>query len=279
LAEVFGYPAEDNAPEAVNGRKDHLCPFDNHGNPKCTKVSVSDPLGVCSLFDTDGEPVVICPIRLQQDWMIARDAAAFFFPPDTRWERFREVTLKDGTGQPAGDVDHVLVSYDERGAILDFGSVEVQAVYISGNIRNPFRAYMNRPRGSGPPDWNGPEYPRPDYLSSSRKRLVPQLLFKGSIFKAWGKKQAVILNRGFFGTLPDLPKVSPGKADMIWLIYDLVRNPKARRFELQLHQRVYTEFAPALDGIGKPVVPPPTEFRTSLQAKLNEVLARKTSKS
>ena len=29
----------------------------------------------------------------------------------------------------------------------------------------------------------------PDYLSSSRKRLVPQLIYKGSILKAWGKNR------------------------------------------------------------------------------------------
>jgi len=38
-----------------------------------------------------------------------------------------------------------------------------------------------------------PNYPRPDYLSSSRKRLAPQLIFKGGIINAWGKKTAVAL--------------------------------------------------------------------------------------
>jgi len=34
-------------------------------------------------------------------------------------------------------------------------------------------------------------YPGPDYLSSSRKRLARELIYKGGIFQAWGKKMAV----------------------------------------------------------------------------------------
>jgi DNA adenine methylase len=35
----------------------------------------------------------------------------------------------------------VLVAYNEQGNILDFGALEVQAVYISGNIRKAFDFY------------------------------------------------------------------------------------------------------------------------------------------
>src|SRR3990167_2156345 len=66
-----------------------------------------------------------------------------------------------------------------------------------------------------------PNYPRPDYLSSSRKRLAPQLLFKGGILHSWKKKIAVALNKSFFATLPKLKQVSKSDADIAWLIYDL----------------------------------------------------------
>jgi hypothetical protein len=66
-----------------------------------------------------------------------------------------------------------------------------------------------------------PNYPRPDYLSSSRKRLAPQLLFKGGILHGWKKKIAVALNKNFFDTLPEMRRVSRSKADIAWLIYDL----------------------------------------------------------
>lgn len=58
----------------------------------------------------------------------------------------------------------VLVAYDERGKIYDFGSLEIQAVYISGNVREPFVHYMSDCRGNANMDWSGkPNYPRPDF--------------------------------------------------------------------------------------------------------------------
>ncbi len=226
-------------------------------------------MGVCSIYDA-GVPVVICPIRFQEGWRIASDAARFFFPPGTRWERLPEVRLRDGTGQPAGDIDLILAAHDESGLLTAFGSVEVQAVYISGNIRDPFTAYMSRKTKAGFV-WTGKNFPRPDYLSSSRKRLVPQLLYKGAILKAWGVKQAVVLNRGFYDTLPSLPTVPEARADMVWLIYDLVPDQGDGRFHLQPVKTVYTEFEAALDGIGNPPIPTPTEFRGVLQGKLDTV--------
>ena len=63
-------------------------------------------------------------------------------------------------------------------------------------------------------EWSGPNYPRADYLSSSRKRLAPQLLYKGGIFKQWHKKQAVALHKAFYATLPELPAIAPQEADI-----------------------------------------------------------------
>lgn len=67
-----------------------------------------------------------------------------------------------------------------------------------------------------------PNYPRPDYLSSSRKRLAPQLIFKAGILNAWQKKTAVALNKGFFATLPKLREVEKSQADIAWFVYDIM---------------------------------------------------------
>jgi hypothetical protein len=64
-------------------------------------------------------------------------------------------------------------------------------------------------------------YPAPDYLSSSRKRLVPQLLYKGNILRDWGKKQVIIAQKSFFETLPVLPQVEQSQAEIAWSLYDL----------------------------------------------------------
>jgi hypothetical protein len=272
LAEVFGFPTDNHTERAIRYRKNRLCPYNNRV-ANCTKDKANDPLGVCSIFETDTRLAITCPVRFRQDWLITDDAAAFFFPPGISWTTLTEVRLNDRNGKSAGNIDLVLVAYDERGRIIDFGSLEIQAVYISGNIRRPFEVYMENPTESDKMDWHGkPNYPRPDYLSSSRKRLVPQLMYKGGILNSWGKKQAVALHRGFYETLPRLQEVPPKRADLIWLIYDLVLEPPQHQYLLQLQQAIYTVFGPVLAQIATPDPGPIEEFLDLLQAKLDEKL-------
>jgi hypothetical protein len=81
---------------------------------------------------------------------------------------------------------------------------------------------MTDPTDNSSMNWSSqPNYPRPDYLSSSHKRLVPQLLFKGGILHSWKKKTVVALSKDFFETLPSLKEISKDEADIAWLIYDL----------------------------------------------------------
>ncbi len=192
LAEVFGFPVDNLSSEATRYRENKLCPFNNKV-PNCTKDKANNPLGVCSIFD--GEKLAItCPVRFRQDWIIVEDAASFFFPVNANWTTLTEVRLRDRQGKSAGNIDVVLVQYDNDGRVLDFGALEIQAVYISGNVRRPFEAYMENPEVGADMDWSKEtNYPRPDYLSSSRKRLAPQLLYKGGILSAWNKKIGVAL--------------------------------------------------------------------------------------
>lgn len=271
LAEVFGYPPANPSPEAVRHRSKRLCPFNNKV-PNCTKDKANDPLGVCSIHD--GEAIAItCPIRFRQNWLIADQAATFFFPPDAKWTSLVEVRLNDKHGKSAGNIDIVLVSYDERGRIKDFGSVEVQAVYISGNVRAPFEFFMQQPTERYDMDWRGkPGYPRPDYLSSSRKRLAPQLLFKGGILHSWRKKQAVVLHRGFFNTLPQLAEVDVKDAEIAWMIYDLTHDATRNVYEMQPARTVYTHYESAMLKLTTAEAGPVENFIQQLQSKLDEKL-------
>jgi hypothetical protein len=80
LAEVFGFPADNLSPEAERYRRNRLYPFNNR-SPNCTKSSVENPLGVCSIFGPADEVVITCPARFRQEWIIATDAAEFSFSP------------------------------------------------------------------------------------------------------------------------------------------------------------------------------------------------------
>lgn len=270
LAEVFGFPADNFSRAAARHRREKLCPFGNKV-PRCNKDKANDPLGVCSIFDGD-RLAIVCPVRLRQDWLIVEDAAAFFFPAAADWTSLPEVRLRDRQGKAAGNIDIVLVQYDSGGRITDFGALEVQSVYITGNIRRPFEFYMGNPRQRAGMDWTGERhYPRPDYLSSSRKRLIPQILAKGQILRAWGKKIGVALDKSLFDTLPSLPEVEPAQADIAWFIYDLALDAGKNTYSLVRHRTVYTTFT-ALEQITRPAAGNLDDFVASLQAKLDEKL-------
>lgn len=273
LAEVFGHLTTDHTEKADRYRSHRLCPFNNKV-PNCTKDKAKDPLGVCSIYH-ESRPVLTCPIRFREEWLITDDAASFFFQKNANWSSLTEVRLSDSQGKSAGNIDVVLVAYDDKGKVYDFGALEVQAVYISGNVREPFVCFMKDPKGRASMDWSKePNYPRPDYLSSSRKRLAPQLLFKGGILHSWQKKIAVALNKSFFATLPKLKKVSKSKADIAWLIYDLElikeKDHEAGRYSLKKVDEVFTEFEPALLSITTASPGKVDDFIKLLQEKLDE---------
>ena len=271
LAEVFGYPVNNQSAKAVLARKNQLCPY-NNSVPNCTKDKAKNPLGVCSVFHA-GAPAITCPVRFRDDWLITADAASFFFEDGISWSSLTEVRLTDGYGKSAGNIDVVLVAYDANERIIDFGALEVQAVYISGNVREPFEYFMAAPAKRQDMDWKAqPNYPRPDYLSSSRKRLAPQLMFKGGIMNEWGKKSAVALSKAFFDTLPVFERVPKKDAAVAWFIYDLVLNEASNKYELTKVDEVFTQFDEALLKITTTKAGPLGQFIDQLQNKLDERL-------
>jgi hypothetical protein len=270
LVEIFGYPISNTTKKAEQCRSNKICPYNNQV-PNCTKDKRKDPLGVCSFLDGDNV-AIICPVRFRQNWQIVIDAADFFFPQNANWTSLHEVPLKERGETRAGNVDFVLVAYDDKGKIADFGSLEVQSVYISGNIRESFEYYMNnRSLGNDlnwDEFWRDHKKPHSDYLSSSRKRLVPQMIYKGRIFKSWGKKQVVALHKKFFETLPPLPVVDRTEADIAWMLYSLDFNESLKEYQLVLEQTVYTLFEPALERIVTPQPDSMESFIKVLQTKL-----------
>jgi hypothetical protein len=272
LAEVFGFPTSASGAAAKRHRSKRLCPFNNKV-PNCTKDKAQDPLGVCSVAH-GADIAITCPVRFRQDWLVADHAADFFFPPGTHWTTLTEVRLKDAEGGSAGNIDIVLCAYNEQGRVYDFGALEVQAVYISGNVRNPFAHFMSSPGTHAEMDWtHEANYPRPDFLSSSRKRLAPQLLFKGGILHTWQKKSAIAIDEAFFRTLPELPAVPREESDFALLVYNLLPPSEANgQYQLSLSRTVYTSFIQALSAITTPRIGRVEDFIRDLQAKVDEKL-------
>ena len=199
---------------------------------------------------------------------IVADAAQFFFPENTRHVALTEVRLNDAHGKSAGNIDIVLVALDEQNQIVDFGALEVQAVYISGNVSKAFKEYMRDPAANYNMVWPSKNYPTPDYLSSSRKRLAPQLIYKGGILHQWRKKMAVAVHRAFFDQLPTLKEVHQAEAEIAWFVYDLIYDAVQERYKLQHSETKYTKFRDALDTIANPEPGDVNDFLNYLGARV-----------
>ena len=131
LAEVFGFPTDNLTEEADRHRRDRLCPFGN-AVPNCTKTSLENPLGVCSVHGAGGETVITCMVRFQQSWRIASDAAGFFFPPGAAWTSQTEARSKENRGSKSV----VLLSYDALGRVIDCGILEIEMASVPDKTRS-----------------------------------------------------------------------------------------------------------------------------------------------
>ncbi|MGA2504301.1 MAG: NotI family restriction endonuclease [Anaerolineales bacterium] len=274
LCEVFGHPINNFSPESISAREDSLCPFNNK-IPRCTKDKSANPLGVCSTFE-NGDPIIICPIRFRENWRIINDVSAFLLPGVEDYKFLTEVTMKDRDGEEVGSVDGVLVNYS-GGEVIDFGVLEIQAVYISGNIRNPFAYYMENPTRAATELWNGDNPPRPDWLSSV-KRLVRQITVKGVVLQDWGKKMAIAVQRQFYSNhllmLQGINTVSPEEADLCWYLYDLVANSENNGYNLVLLEQVCMKFDDALERFSSTKSGDIRDFTAILRDKVQRELRR-----
>ena len=240
LIEVFGYSVTDMSPVAMRHRANSLCPFHNSSGLRCTKDSKTDPLGVCTVSHKDA-PAITCPVRFRQDMLIVEDAARFFFPPKTRFLPLTEVRLKDKNGKSAGNIDMVLVALDDNDRVVDFGALEVQAVYISGNVKKPFKQYMSDPAAHADMDWLAEGGLKPDCLSSW-KHLAQQIKIKGHILNRWGKKMTVAIDRHLFEKLPPLLEVKPARANFALMVYEIVSDRNLNQYALSPYRTIYSKF-------------------------------------
>ncbi len=113
---------------AERHRQNRLCPFNNRV-ANCTKDKANDPLGVCSIIE-QGAAVITCPVRFRQDWIIATDAANFFFQ-ESKWTTLTEVKLKDRQGKSAGNIDVVVFCDVQPKCDCDAGSE--QGIYCENS--------------------------------------------------------------------------------------------------------------------------------------------------
>ncbi|MBU6393328.1 MAG: hypothetical protein KGQ75_02020 [Sphingomonadales bacterium] len=263
ISEIFGFGVDDHSEVAWTSRDERACPF--RSGP-CTKSSKTDPIGICSVSD-GREAASLCPVRFLEDGHIFRDAARIAFGPSSSFAVFPEIRIlqlpnpkKAGSFKKIGKVDFVLgkiVGAD----VADFCAVEVQAAYFSGKETRSLLNYYLKNRSFGSLD----TFRRPDFRSSAQKRLIPQLQLKVPVFRRWGKKFFVVVDKQFFVSLPEFRTTSAANSEVTWLVYPLSLAEKSYR--MNAVEAVFTEWEDVQASLREGRAPDPHEIISELQLK------------
>ena len=220
ILELFGYAPSDKSKAATDARAEQTCP--SIGGP-CSKQigSASNRIrsGVCTLADKNGEPVIICPMRLYADkYALLSTVAKLAF-------RVGKVELVDGRkianhtvrkntnlvavfgkgwggeirvpgrpllGRKSGNffVDWVLALLDSKKRLVEFAALEVQTMDTIGSYRAEREAILNSVEYVGKsagPNWE-----------NVNKRILPQLIYKGNLLE-----RESLCQSGLFFACPD----------------------------------------------------------------------------
>ena len=220
ILELFGYAPEDNSKAAVDARTQQTCP--SIGGP-CSKQigSASNRIrsGVCTLADKNGEPVIICPVRLYADeYSLLSTVAKLAFRVSAvemvDGRRIANHTVRRNTnlvavfgkgwggeirvpGRPLRGrksssffVDWVLARLDSKKKLVEFAALEVQTMDTIGSYRAEREAilkgmeYVGKSAG---PNWE-----------NVNKRILPQLIYKGNLLE-----RESLCQSGLFFACPD----------------------------------------------------------------------------
>ena len=264
------------AESALGSREVSPCPF-QIGNPPCSKKH-----GVCSIVQYTrgqagrigrkaGEPVIVCPNRFDQGQLLVHWLAEIvgFTLDEVRVAREVPFLRSTATGKPAGKIDLVVVQ--EMGNKLEWYGLEIQAVYFSGpGMAEEFGVLIQDTHHT-------PPFPasvrRPDWRSSSAKRLMPQLETKVPTLRRWGSKVAVAVDQPFFASIggkSEQYSQTLTDGDIIWMVPQLVEDDEGRYILSRGHWEVLTLEASnsklrASETIGL------DEFEQTLRRKLTSI--------
>ena len=169
------------------------------------------------------------------------------------------------TGKDVGKIDNIIVNGDSTP--MQWAALEIQAVYLSGCNQEAALQHI-----AAHPEENYPitnEMGRPDYRSSSVKRLMPQLQIKVPMVSRWGKRMTVVVDEGFFDSLghmnfePDL-----SRADIAWFVvgYDEIDNG----ITLSRREVKYTTLVESVAGLTSGRAISLEEFEEKIRTKMRK---------
>ena len=132
IAELYGIETSNTETDWRATAQTQNCPYLNR---KCLKNRKSQPeltIGTCTLYSGEGKkPVIICPFRLTERYLIFQDA----LPLLTLHELGNEYRIIPEITLPGGNVDYCVVSANQRtGKVIDFVGVEIQTLDTTGTV-------------------------------------------------------------------------------------------------------------------------------------------------
>jgi hypothetical protein len=177
-SEIFGFPIDDESPEAQSTRQGYWCPF---RNKKCDKKSrlISYPFGVCSVQWSD-QVIALCPRRFLQDNTVFKDVADHYFGERHNLLVFSEVGLRD-----VGSFDYVMVKHKPLSSdIEDFVIIEFQTgqTTSTGKLVRAVDDFMHGEKVMGQTYSFGLNH------YDIWKRTFTQILNKGIVLENWKHK-------------------------------------------------------------------------------------------
>lgn len=285
--EIYGFDLAALTPERIRElslakNRDMLCPFKpqeaGKTEPKCSKKG-----GVCSLrqFVEDdsgvvsaaGKPVITCPQRFLQQKLIFEWVGETLLGSPTPMV-ISELPFLMGAveavqeeGEAVGKIDKVLVNAEAQ--TLKWCALEMQAVYFSGKaMENDFVLMRS---------WTGPGLPfpqvqrRPDFRSSGPKRLMPQLQIKVPTISRWGKKMAVVVDKGFWESLSEMREVKDlSNAEIAWFVVSF-SDSVGGHFSLQRHAVHFTTLSNAVEGLTGGTPMSLENFENEIRARMRQI--------
>lgn len=263
IAEVFGFPIDNSSEEACRARRNKHCPF---RSAACNKGNLKNPLGICS-FGDETRATVVCPARFLEQNRLFADAGRIAFGEGCKIAAIPEMRVlrvdqPNRSPKRIGKIDFMIAALDEQGDPIDFAALEIQSVYISGlSIRPAFHAYLEK--GELP---SGSER-RPDFRSSAQKRLMPQLSLKVPVFRRWGKKFFVAVDKSFYQAMPTMKTVdSIENSEVTWLVYPFAKEEAS--IAMGNPEVKFTVWDEVMSALREGVAPKPSEMLGELKANL-----------
>ena len=163
-----------------------------------------------------------------------------------------------------GTVDFVVADLDPRGKrILDFISVELQAVDITGSYLPSYEAITNNEEAMSS---------RPSYgfnWANVRKRFLSQIIAKGFHHHHWGTRIVAVVQEDLFDEFQKhavIPTVSIDQANIVFLLYQFTR--VNGRWEMAFHRAVPTTHAGVMTAALYETPPARSEFEARILSRL-----------